>query len=64
MNIIEAISSGFPFKREHWSGFYTNVGYRQFDVDDILANDWVIDTGFQNQNQLPLLPTLEVHYGL
>jgi primase-polymerase (primpol)-like protein len=63
MNIIEAISSGFPFKREDWCEFYTNSGYKQFDIDDILADDWIIDSGFQNNNQFPLLPTMDATYG-
>lgn len=47
MTIIEALKSGKPFKRNHWSCYYTKIGeaaYNSFTVDDILANDWEIKT--------------------
>ena len=47
MNIIEAITSGKPFKRKYWPKFYPpgylkNDNLYQIHKDDLLADDWEI----------------------
>ena len=43
MNILQAVNSGFPFKREGWDTYYVStMSYKAFDLVDIKADDWVI----------------------
>lgn len=46
MNILDAMKSGYGFKRKNWDNFYSlDEEYRQFAVRDILADDWVVHDG-------------------
>ena len=65
MNIIQALSSEKPYKREHWDCYYYPHVYKQFEIKDILAEDWVIDEDdMMSSHQLPIFPkTIEATYG-
>lgn len=46
MNIIEALSSGRPFRRPKWVGGYLllkEVENFAFSVEDLLATDWEVE---------------------
>lgn len=54
MNLMQAVETGLKFKRRHWNAFVVNKGYMftdnvggmfQFTPEDIMAEDWMVESG-------------------